>query len=534
MKSKVTQKLILLSAFILLLSMNAFSQTPKDDKNVLPPPLEGLVAVHHPELKGLEKDVSEQIISFQETLLEATKTTPTTREKLSDSYGTMGEIYHAYSLLEPAKESYINASRLSPKNFKWLHLLGKLSFQQNDYYDAIDYFKKSQNLRPDYLPTYINIGNTYLELDLLDIAKENFDQALKISKDNPAALYGLGQIEYSKRNFAGAVKYFEQVLKILPDANRVHYSLAIAYRGLNNIEKAKFHLSKQGTVGVRVFDPIYESLSELKQGTRLRILRGKQAFEAERFSEAQIEFQKVLEAEPKNITALVNLGSTYVKLGKGSEAVKLFEEALRVQPLNINARYNLAVLLALQQKHFQAIAHLKEILKVSPNDMDARFLLAKELRNANLLQESLSEIAVVFQANTDNEEVLIEVVKILSQKGDDKQAIDILNKSLQKFPERGRTMAMLAYLLATAPDKDLRDGQRALEISTKVYNTTKLIQHGSLVALAYAELGKCAEAAKLTEQLIEAAAKAKSQNLVDNLKIELERYQNETTCKEKN
>lgn len=514
--------------FLLVLSLNIFSQAEKI--NILPPPLEGLVAVHHPDLKGLEKEVGEQIISYQETLLKATKTSPTTREKLSEAYGTMGEIYQAYSLAKPAKEAYINASRLMPKNFKWTHLLGKLSFEENDYYDAIDYFKKTVKINPKYLPSYVYLGNAYLELDFLDVAKVNFDNALKLNKNNPAALFGLGQIDYSKRNFAEAVKYFEQVLLIVPDANRVHYSLAIAYRGLKNIEKAKFHLSKQGTVGVKVFDPIYDSLSELKKGVRLRLLRGKQAFEAKRFNEAKAEFQKVLAIEPKNITALINLGSTYVQLGEGTKAVKQFEEAIRLDPANTNARYNLAILLALQKKHFQAIGQLKEVLKVNSNDIDARFLLAKELSKANLLQESLSEFLAVFNANLDKENVMLEVVKLLTKKGDHEQAKNILEKNHLKFPTRGRTSAMLAYLLSASPNKSLRNGKRALKLSTKVFNSSKLVQHGVIVALAYAELGNCAEAAKITQTLLDAATKAKNQDIVTKLKTELERYKTQKPC----
>ena len=56
----------------------------------------------------------------------------------------------------------------------------------------------------------------------------------------------------SRRNYAEAVEHFEKTLAQVPGANRVHYSLAMAYRGLGNAEKVKTHLAQQGTVGVRV------------------------------------------------------------------------------------------------------------------------------------------------------------------------------------------------------------------------------------------------------------------------------------------
>ena len=529
MRLKHKIKIILIITFSLILSANIFSQDAAN--NIFPPPVKDLVAVHHPDLSGLEKEVREQIVSFQNSLAEAAKTSPTTAQKLSDAYGTMGQIYHAYSFTESAEECYTNASLLTPKNFKWLYLLGKVSEEQNKTYEAIDHYKKARALNPNYLPIHVNLGNAYLELDLLSVAKDSFENALKISKENPAALYGLGQIMYAERNYKEAAVYFEKVLSLVPDANRVHYSLALAFRGLKEVEKAKFHLSKQGTVGVRAADPLYDELNDLKQGVRLRVLRGKLAIEAGRYSEAEVEFQKALAVEPENIAALVNYGVVLVNLQKYPEAITNFEKVISLEPNNPNALYNLAVLFSLQQKHFQAIEHLKALLLIDSKDASARFLLAKELRNANLLQESFSEYVKVFNANPDNEEFLIELVKVLVIKGEHKQAKDLLEKSLAKFPTRGRTMTSLAYILAASPQADLRDGSKALELAQKVYEATGLAEHGAVVALAYAELGRCEDAAKLTQELIE---KTKDQNLVEKLKAELQHFQNEKPCNVRN
>ena len=46
----------------------------------------------------------------------------------------------------------------------------------------------------------------------------------------------------SKRSYAEAVDHFEKTLAQVPEANRVHYSLAMAYRGLGDVDKVKAHL----------------------------------------------------------------------------------------------------------------------------------------------------------------------------------------------------------------------------------------------------------------------------------------------------
>ena len=398
MKIRFEREISLIILYFLILIPNVFAQSVSAEKKILPP-VDGLIAVNHPDLKDVEKDVREQITAFRETLEKAAKTSPTTTGKLSDSYGAMGQIYHAYSFFAAAEECYTNASRLMPEDFRWLYLLGKISEAQAKTRQSIDFYKQAQKLRPDYLPVYINLGNAYLELDLPDLARASFENALKIGKDDPAALYGLGRVNYAQGNYEKASSLFEKVLSIAPEANRVHYSLALAYRGLKNIEKAKFHLSKQGAVGIRSSDPLFDALNDLKKGVRLRLVRGKTALEAGLLSEAEIEFRKALTAEPENVTALVNYGVTLFQLKKYSESAKHLEKAVALDPDNVNGRYNLAILFSLQKKHFPAIEHLRAILKINSKDNSARFLLAKELRSAALLPEALSEMLVVFNAN---------------------------------------------------------------------------------------------------------------------------------------
>ena len=63
----------------------------------------------------------------------------------------------------------------------------------------------------------------------------------------------------------------------------------------------------------------------------------------------------------------------------------------------------------------------------------------------------------------------------------------------------------LAYLLAASPQYDLRDGARALELAQMIYQATGSLEHGALVAMALAELGRCTEASEWQRRMIAAA-----------------------------
>jgi tetratricopeptide (TPR) repeat protein len=335
----------------------------------------------------------------------------------------------------------------------------------------------------------------------------------------------------SKRSYAEAVDHFEKTLAQVPGANRVHYSLAMAYRGLGDVEKVKAHLAQQGPVGVRVADPLVDSLQDLIAGERVHLARGKVAFEARRYGEAAAEFRKAIASRPESLTARVNLGAALTQLGDLNGAVEQFEAALRVEPQSVNAHYNLAVILARQNKHDEAISHLRSALTAEPQDLTARFLLAQELLKSERADEALAEYSRVVQADPNNEAALLELVKLLYRKGQFKQALDTLEKGHAQNPQKGRTIVLLTYLLATSPELELRNGTRATDLAQSVYKATGKFQHAALVALALAESGRCNEALEWQKQAIAAAEKQENADLLTKLRADLKRYEGAQTCR---
>jgi tetratricopeptide (TPR) repeat protein len=508
-----------------------YAQTQAENANLLLPPRVTLVPVHLPDLDKLESDVREQLKSLQESLATAIKDPGSTEAKLSEAYGAMGEMYQAYSLSGPARECYVNASRLASKDFRWVYLLAKLDQQDGRVDEAIRRYRIAALLRPEYVAVPVNLGNIYLELNHLEDAQTSFVTALKIEKNNPAAYYGLGQVALSRRSYAEAIDYLEKALTQAPEANRIHYSLAMAYRGVSDAEKAKAHLAQQGLVGVRAKDPLVDSLQDLIHGERVHLIRGRQALEAKRYGEAAGEFRKAIAAKPDSITAHVNLGAALTQTGDLKGAAEQFEKALRIDPENTNAHYNLAVLLANENKHEEAIAHLQSVSSISPNDLSARFLLAQQLLKSKRLEEALAQFTRVVQADPNNEEALLERVKLLQWKRRYKEVLDGLEKGHSQYPQKGQTAVMLAYFLAASPQYDLRDGARALRLAHLVYGASGSLEHGVLVGLALAELARCSEAAEWQRKLIAAAQEQHKDDLITTLKANLHRYEKAQSCR---
>jgi tetratricopeptide (TPR) repeat protein len=512
-----------------LLAAPAKSQSQGEAKGRLVPPLKpGLLPVHTPDLRGLEAEIREQLSSLQDALAALAKEPDL---KLSEAYSLLGQAYHAYALTAPARECYSNAQRLAPKDFRWPYLLGHLCQQEGRAEEAITHYKLARQLRPDYLPAPVQLGNLYLQQNRLAEARASFNEALALNAQCTAARYGLGQLALAQRSYAEAAQYLEQALAEAPEANRIHYALALAYRGLGKLEQAQAELQRQGTVGVRVTDPLVEGLQELVRGERLHLLRGRVAFDARRFAEAAEAFRKAITANPASTQAHINLGAALVELGERAGALEQYQAALRLDPGNATAHYNLGLLLAKQNQHEEAINHLQAALSAQPKDADARLLLAQELLRAARREEALAEFSRLVEANPDNEDALLEQVKLLLQNKQYKQTRASLEQAHARFPQKGRSAALLAYLLAASPQLELRDGARALVLAKLVFESTGLVNHGIIVALALAELGRCDEAAEWQRRLLAAAERERKTELAGKLKADLQRYEQGPSCR---
>src|SRR5258707_11845697 len=351
--ARVLQPTGLCTALLLIFASVAAArpQRTAQDGNVLPPPRSNLVPLHWPDLTTLEADVRQQLISAQDALTATARAPGAADTALSEAYGAVGEVYQAYSLTAPARECYLNASRLTPKDFRWVYLLGKIDQQDGQVDEAIRNYQIARTLSPEYVAVSVNLGNIYLQLNRLDEAKENFKAALVIDESSATALYGLGQVALSQRSYAEAVNYLERSLKLIPGANRTHYSLAMAYRGLGDAEKARTHLAQQGPVGVRIPDPLVDGLRNLIAGERVHLIRGKLAIEAKRYAEAADEFRRAIAARPDSLSGRLNLGAALTQTGDLEGAKSQFGESLRIDPNNTIAHYNLATLMAKEDQH---------------------------------------------------------------------------------------------------------------------------------------------------------------------------------------
>jgi hypothetical protein len=74
-------------------------------------------------------------------------------------------------------------------------------------------------------------------------------------------------------------------------------------------------------------------------------------------------------------------------------------------------------------------------------------------------------------AKPDDEDIVIGFAILLAQKERFGEAVTLLDDTNRQYPDRVATATTLARLLASSPDRSQRDGKRALDLATRVYET---------------------------------------------------------------
>lgn len=490
-----------------------------------------LAPVPEPPLDELEPTVASQLLAARGTF----DTLYTGREvdtlRLADGYGALGRLYHAYGLLTVAEICYANARLLAPGEFSWVYLLAELQERQGRLDEATASYEAARRVRSDYPPAAVRLGRLYLQANRLEEARTQFEAATGPIETAGAAVAGLGEVALAERRYADAVTQFETALALVPRATRLHYQMAMAYRGLGELDSARAQLAQAGGAGVRPVDPLLDELRELLRGERVQALVGRLAYGAGDAAGAVIAFRGAVEAAPESAGARINLATALAQAGEREQALAELREALAIDPTNSTARFNLGLLLASGGDPEEGLEYLEAAVGAAPDDLPARQAYARALLDVGRVAEAEAEYRVLIEGDSADERAVMGLADAQSRQGRYAAAVTALTRHLEARPESEAAANALGRLLAAAPDSSVRDGARALELGLSLYERRPVVAHGETIAMALAELGRCDEAAARQQELLAAAERANVVDLASALQSELDRYMAGPPCR---
>jgi tetratricopeptide (TPR) repeat protein len=127
----------------------------------------------------------------------------------------LGDLLRSHGRLSAAVMEYTKAlQKSSPSPFLY-NKLGKTLLLSNKYTEARTYLEQAKTLYPDYVTTYINLGDLFLQQKQLAEAERAYEEAIQINPFDPHGHQGLRSIYLLRGDKDKAAKVQEILLTLL-------------------------------------------------------------------------------------------------------------------------------------------------------------------------------------------------------------------------------------------------------------------------------------------------------------------------------
>jgi tetratricopeptide (TPR) repeat protein len=274
-----------------------------------------------------------------------------------------------------------------------------------------------------------------------------------------------------------------------------------------------------------------DQLAALLDGPQAYEVRGTEALNRGDWPIAAEEFRKGTEVAPANPLLRHRLATALFMMGNASEAEREFQTVLQASPEYSPAHYSLAVLHESRGDDPGAVERYAAAVKYQPTYTQARLRLARVLRRSGRPGEALSQYKEVMRIDPRIDDAPLEMAITLVRLRRYDEARDGLIAAIQSYPQQPAFPRALARLLAAAPDDSVRDGGRAIALTEDLLKGDHSTDVGETMAMALAADGQYGEAARVQRELI-AAARAEGRNdLVVRMTANLKLYENRMPCR---
>ena len=258
-------------------------------------------------------------------------------------------------------------------------------------------------------------------------------------------------------------------------------------------------------------------------------------------------YRKAVALNPTQARMNTDLGIVLMTIGRFDEAAEYLRVAWNQDPLDVDTRKRLVVALCLGSRPALGLPHAQALVDGDSNDAFARLFLAKALRASGKMESAVSQYRTAFvlalPKDADMDQAIGRVRQLVETDPSDQFARLFYAKALQSRDRIGEAVVEyqkalslrpgwvtaqndLAWLLATASDATVRDGQKAVQLASSACERTES-QSASILdtlAAAQAEIGDFGAAVKSIDLAITLATKQDASQLLRELKTRRRMY----------
>ena len=157
-------------------------------------------------------------------------------------------------------------------------------------------------------------------------------------------------------------------------------------------------------------------------------LKAVKLFENEKYNDAKVICQKILEIDPKEPKTLLLITSIALKLNRIDKALEIINYTIKLYPSLPEAYYNRANIFYNEKKYEQAETDLNEAIKINNKYIESINLKGLILINQDKFDEAESCFKKIIEIDPKNIITKYNLAKFYRNKGDNKKYYELLNE----------------------------------------------------------------------------------------------------------
>jgi len=372
------------------------------------------------------------------------------------AHNQLGLALQLQNRLAEATVEFTRAVEIKPRFAEAQHNLGEILCLQGKYEEGMQHYGKSLAIEPNSAHVHCDMARIHNMQSEHEQAVVHGRKALEIDPDSAEAAMQLGNAMLSMGRPADAVDYYRLVLRRNADTAAAHYGLGLALRRINLP------------------------------------------------AEAIENFRRTVELKPDDAEARNEWGNALVQMGRVDEAVEQFRRALAINPQIASAHNNIGIALARRRDFDKAAECFAKAVEIDPEYAAAHLNLGRILRMQGKTERAAEHLQRAATLDSSNLMAMVMLGDLQIQQGKFSDAMSWLRKAAGAAPDNPEVLGSLAWLLATCPQDNLRDGAEALKLAQRACQMTnnRVLPLLEALAAAQAECGQFADAARTAEQAL--------------------------------
>lgn len=345
----------------------------------------------------------------------------------------------------------------------------------------------------------------------VDERRKQFDAAVELAPRDAETRRARGLFHLMEDEFDAARTDLEAAIAELPEDAALHEALGMACAMAEKLPEARKAFERAIELAPRAPGPLMQ---------RARLLAVEQ-----KFAEAIADLDRVVEVVPDDNGARLLRARVRMQANDEPGALDDLETVLRREPDNA-AGLEMRGLMALGREDYAAaIRDFRRLVAKRPDDATLVGQLGLIYMAADQPRKAIERFTRALEIDDENFACRRARSDAAITIGDHEAALADLEVALTLKPDDTGVLNNLAWLLATSPDDDLRDGARAIELARKACESTDWDQPHmvSTLAAGYAEQGDFENARKYSQQAVDAGGV--DNEIQEQLRKELESYE---------